>query len=81
MLVTATPPETRDEQMHQLVQAQRLGLLLGGHNCHVYERAVGSDNNPQFRCAICHSARPVKYSFEFGVWLGHYKRLDVAEAA
>lgn len=68
MLVSETPSATQGDQMHQLVHAQRLGLLLGGHNCHVYERASGTDRAKRWTCNACGSTRTVSNANAESEW-------------
>ena len=68
MLVSETPSATQGDQMHQLIQVQRLGLLLGGHTCVVYERASGTDSAKSWTCNVCGSTRPVSNANAESEW-------------
>lgn len=69
MPINETAPARRDDQMHQLQQAQRLALILGGHNCRVYERAIGNLNNARFCCQVCNTERRIDIESSFVGWL------------
>ena len=69
MLVSETPSATQGDQMHQLIQAQRLAAILRGHQCVIAQLASGSETYMTFRCAICGSEEPISSALKIEQWL------------